>query len=115
MPIKRKDWHEPGEQNSETPSTNVMEIRATPTPSAPYVASKSTLTTGNEAMPLSILSACRTAMVKSPAMSRSALSKHRGSIDSTTARTLETVGSYTLKVFLFLILDDRSNCTYSHS
>jgi ankyrin repeat protein len=37
---------------------------------------------------------CREALVKSPAASRSALAKHRASIDPTVAKTLEIVGTY---------------------
>jgi len=41
------------------------------------------------------LMVCRTALVKSPAASRSALAKHCASIDPTIAKALQIVGSYT--------------------
>jgi len=41
------------------------------------------------------LMVCRAALVKSPAASRFALTKHRASIDPTVAKALEMVGSYT--------------------
>jgi hypothetical protein len=41
---------------------------------------------------------CRSALVKSPAASRAALTKHRESISHEIAKALETVGSYTNEV-----------------
>jgi hypothetical protein len=47
-----------------------------------------------------VLIACRAALARSPAASRTALSKHRASIDPALARTMEIVGSYTLEVLV---------------
>jgi len=44
------------------------------------------------------LMVCRSALAKSPAVSRAAFAKHRESIDPELAKTLETVGSYTNEV-----------------
>jgi hypothetical protein len=50
----------------------------------------------NKCVPAAVLTACRSALVKSPAASRAALQKYRASIDvdPALARLLETVGAY---------------------
>ena len=48
----------------------------------------------------SISVACRTAALKSPAESRSALARHRASIDPELIEILEVVGGYDIKVIL---------------
>jgi len=42
----------------------------------------------------SILSSCRAALVKSPAASRAALARHRGTVDPELIKILETIGSF---------------------
>ena len=51
-------------------------------------------TAKNDGMPAATLSACRLALVKSPAASRAALQKYRGTIDTALARLLEIVEGY---------------------
>jgi hypothetical protein len=47
-----------------------------------------------------VLTACRSAVVRSPATSRAALDKHRESIDPDLATVLEIVGGYAIEVFI---------------
>jgi len=46
---------------------------------------------------LAVLSACRSALIKSPAASRAALEKYRDSIDLVLAKTLHDVGGYEIE------------------
>jgi len=73
----------------------------TPSPCLPE--ESGTLQSNEDAMVgnLPVIFACRTASVKGPAASRTALKKYRASINSELARTLEIVGSYDLEVVIF--------------
>jgi|AntRauTorckE5430_2_1112549.scaffolds.fasta_scaffold94550_1 hypothetical protein len=51
-----------------------------------------------EGTAMSILRACRAALVESPAASRAALARYRARIDPALARALEVVASYKIEV-----------------
>lgn len=73
----------------------------TPSPCLPEESETLQSNEDTKAGNLPVIFACRTASVKGPAASRTALKKYRASISSELARTLEIVGSYNLEVLMF--------------
>ena len=56
------------------------------------------LLAGTKTVKPAVLTACRSALVRSPAASRIALTRHGTSIDSTLKKALEVVGGYNIEV-----------------
>jgi len=98
---KRKRGNEPRSANSSNARTKKTASEVAPSSSAqmaPELLEKEFSTASAAIFQTSVLVACRAALVKGGAASRRVLAKHRASISSAFARTLEIVGSYQLKV-----------------
>jgi len=99
MAPKRKRGKEPRKIGTNAKDNGAL-IPKGAEPSAPSLTeveglAESTLKT----VPPAVLTACRSALVQSPAASRNALDKHLKSIDPDLAKALEIVGGYAIEVF----------------
>jgi hypothetical protein len=94
MTSKRKREDEPSSSDSISPGATPSNSEAI----ARFQPSNDGGTAEIMEAPPAYLQACRSALVKSPAASRAALTKHRVSLDRALVKALETVGGYEIKV-----------------
>jgi len=96
MASKRKREKEPGKTGTHAKGNGAL-ISKGAEPSVPSLTEVEGLVF-NRDVPPAVLTACRSALVRSPAASRVALDKHRASIDPDLAKALEIVGGYDFEV-----------------
>lgn len=101
MAPKRKRGKEPGKSgtNAKVNGALISTGAELSVPSLNEVESLAEPYTTSRAVTPAVLTACRSALVRSPTASRAALGKHRASIDPELAKVLGVVGGYALEVF----------------